>query len=151
MEEPGPFPVRYFLRVRLLLDVDPEPGDVDQQTDGGDREELELQVERQDLEQQLDLALEGRSEDEQLHVRLLLLTLALACFFVYVYIWEKRGQICTENLFGKGEEIIKKSVIIVTQKMCWMLATDKHYFFFRWTLYFFLVNYYDGSLGGVSG
>lgn len=79
----GLYDWQYFLRCRLFLELDPEPGNVDQQTDGGDGEELELQLERQDLQQEFDLALQGRTQDEQLHVGLLLLTLALACFMFF--------------------------------------------------------------------
>lgn len=63
---------------RLLLEIDPESGNVDQQTDQCNGEELQLQLERQDLEQQFDFGLQCRAQNEQLHERLLLLALTLA-------------------------------------------------------------------------
>lgn len=61
-----------------LLDIYPESGEIDEQSQHGNGEELELQMEGQDLEQHLNLSLHNGAQNQQLHDGLLLLLLLSA-------------------------------------------------------------------------
>lgn len=76
-----------------LLDIYPESGEVDEQSQDGYGEELQLQVERQDLQQHLNFSLHNRSEHQQLHNGLLLLLLLAS-------------QLCEVEMGSRGDIII---------------------------------------------
>lgn len=67
----------YLLRIVALLQIDPEFGGVQQQSEEGDDEEFHLQMRGQHLQEELQLDLQHGGQHQQFHQRLLELLLVL--------------------------------------------------------------------------